>query len=55
MYSYKDRIRAVGLYVRLGKRTGTTIWQLGCPTKNGLKFWHRDESLLTWVGHARMK
>lgn len=29
MYSYEDRIRAVKLYMKLGKRTGATIRQLG--------------------------
>ena len=29
MYSYEDRIRAVKLYIKLGKRTGPTIRQLG--------------------------
>jgi hypothetical protein len=33
MYSYEDRIRAVRLYIRLGKRVGLTIRQLGYPTK----------------------
>ena len=42
MYSYEDRIRAVRLYIKLGKRTGPTILQLGCATKNALKSWHRD-------------
>lgn len=42
MYSYEDRIRAVRLYIRLGKRTAATIRQLGCPTKNALKSWHRE-------------
>ncbi len=41
MYSYVDRIRAVKLYIKLGKRTGATIRQLGYPTKNSLKSWHR--------------
>ena len=27
MYSYEDRIRAVRLYIKLGKRTGPTIGQ----------------------------
>lgn len=40
MYSYKDRIRAVELYIKMGKRTGATIWQLDYPTKNSLKSWH---------------
>ena len=42
MYSYEDRIRAVKLYIKLGKRTGATIPQLGYPTKNALKSWHRE-------------
>ena len=42
MYSYEDRIRAVKLYIKLGKRTGMTIRKLGYPTKNALKSWHRE-------------
>ncbi len=42
MYSYEDRTRAVKLYIKLGKRTGATILQLGYPTKNSLKSWHRE-------------
>ncbi len=42
MYSYEDRVRAVKLYIKLGKRTGATIRQLGYPTKNALKSWHRE-------------
>ena len=34
MYSYEDRIRAVKLYIKLGKRLRATIRQLGSPTKN---------------------
>ena len=41
MYAYEDRIRAVKLYIKFGKRTGATIRQLGYPTKNALKRWHR--------------
>ena len=41
MYSYEDRMRAVRLYIQLGKRTGATIRQLGYPTKNALKSWHQ--------------
>ena len=40
MYSYEDRLRAVRLYIKLGKRVGLTIRQLGYPTKNALKTWH---------------
>ena len=42
MYSYEDRLRAVRLYIKLGKRVGLTIRQLGYPTKNALKSWHRE-------------
>lgn len=41
MYSYEDRIRAVELYIKLGQRVRATIWQVGYPTKNALKGWHR--------------
>ena len=37
MYSYGDRIQAVRLYLKLGKRIKATIRQLGYPTKNSLK------------------
>ena len=42
MYSYEDRLRAVRLYIKLGKRIGLTIRQLGYPTKNALLSWHRE-------------
>ena len=42
MYSYEDRIRAVRLYIKLGKRIAATIRRLGYPTKNSLKAWHRE-------------
>jgi len=42
VYSYEDRIRAVQLYLKLGKRIRATIRQLGYPTKNSLKAWHRE-------------
>ena len=42
MYSYEDRIRAVELYIKLGKRVQATIGQLGYPTENALKAWCRE-------------
>ncbi|WP_313331231.1 IS3 family transposase [Comamonas sp.] len=42
MYSYEDRIQAVELYIKLGKRVRPTIRQLGYPTKNALKGWYRE-------------
>lgn len=32
MYSHEDRVRAVKLYIKLGKRTAATIRQLGSPS-----------------------
>ena len=42
MYSYADRIRAIELYIKLGKRIKATIRQLGYPAKNALKGWWRE-------------
>lgn len=42
MYSYEDRMRAVRLYLKLGKRVGATIRQLGYPIKTCLKSWHLE-------------
>ena len=55
MYCYEDRIRAVELYIKLGKRTSPTIRQLGYPTKNALKGWYREyqQRLDLPVGYAR--
>ena len=55
MYSYDDRLRAVQLYIKLGKRLGLTIRQLGYPTKNALKTWYceYEQRLVLPVGYAR--
>jgi transposase InsO family protein/transposase-like protein len=42
MFSYEDRIRAIKLYIKLGKRVGPTIRKLGYPTKNALKNWYSE-------------
>ena len=42
MFSYEDRIRAVKLYIKLGKRLGATISQLSYQTKNSLISWYRE-------------
>ncbi len=42
MYSYVDRLRAVELYLKCGKRVKATIRQLGYPTKNALRSWYRE-------------
>jgi transposase-like protein len=42
MYSYEERLRAVKLYIKLGKRAQATIRELGYPTKNALKGWYRE-------------
>jgi hypothetical protein len=41
MYSCEDRVRAVELDIKLGKRVRATIRQLRYPTKNALKGWCR--------------
>ena len=55
MYSHDDRLRAVRLYIKLGKRVGLTIHQLGYPTKNALKTWYREyeQRLELPVGYVR--
>ena len=57
MYSYEDRIRAVRLYIKLGKRTGATIRKLGYPTKNAPRSWHREfeQGRDLPVGYARSR
>jgi transposase-like protein len=42
MHGYDDRMRAVALYIKLGKRVRATIRELGYPTKNTLKGWYRE-------------
>ena len=42
MYSYADRVRAVELYIQLGKRLNATIRQLSYPTKNAVRGWYRE-------------
>ena len=57
MYSYEERIRAVKFYIKLGKRIGPTIRQLGYPTKNSLKSWYREyeRNRDLQVGYARFR
>jgi transposase-like protein len=52
MFSYEDRIRAVQLYLKLGKRIGATIRQLGYPTRNSLKAWHYEYEQCMIYGRA---
>jgi putative transposase len=42
MYSYGDRMRAVALYIKLGKLVRATLHLLGYTTKNSLKEWCRE-------------
>ncbi len=39
MYSYEERLQAVELSLRLGKRCKATLRQLGYGTTNSLKAW----------------
>lgn len=42
MYTYDERLRAVKLYLKFGKRSRATIRQLGYPTKNSLRDWYQE-------------
>ena len=42
MCLHQDLLRAVRLYIKLGKRVGLAIRQLGYPIKNALKSWHLE-------------
>jgi hypothetical protein len=58
MYSYEERVRAVELYLKLGKRLKETIRQLGgYPTKNSLKAWcdEFEKSGHLQKGYVRVK
>ncbi|WP_347557879.1 IS3 family transposase [Robbsia sp. KACC 23696] len=57
MYSYEDRMRAVRLYLKLGKRVGATIRHLGYPTKKSLISWHLEyeQRRDLRAGYARSK
>ena len=57
MYSYEDRIRAVKLFIKLGKRTGPAIRQLGYPTRKSLRSWYREyeQERDLQVGYVRSK
>lgn len=51
---YQEVVRAVELYIKLGKRVRPTIRQLGYPTKNSLKGWYNEyqQKLDLPVGYA---
>lgn len=40
MFSYEDRIRAVKLYIQLGKRAAATVRILGYPSQKYLRQWY---------------
>lgn len=42
MYSYEERLRAVELYIKFGKRSRATIRRLGYPTKTSLRNWYQE-------------
>ena len=55
MFSYEDRLRAVQLFIKLGKHVGLTIRQLGYPTEKALKNWRRayEQRLDMPAGYVR--
>ena len=64
MYSYEERIRAVKLYIKLGKRTGPTVRQLGTQQRihsragiestNGIGICRRDTPVLGRKAHSAL-
>ncbi|MFT9078284.1 MAG: transposase [Ethanoligenens sp.] len=42
MYSYEDRLKAVKLYIKYNLSVADTIRELGYPSCNMLKQWHRE-------------
>jgi transposase InsO family protein/transposase-like protein len=42
MYSYKERVRAVELYLKNDKSTAQTIRELGYPSRNMLYNWYKE-------------
>lgn len=52
MYSYEDRIRAVELYIKLGKRVRATIRQLGYPTLATQRYQSWD--WMRWIESAQV-
>jgi hypothetical protein len=59
MYSYEDRIRAVELYITLGKRVRATIRQLGYPrnwqSTTIEQFIQAVDSYIRWYNERRIK
>ena len=42
MYSYEERIRAVKLYEKYGKRAAAVIRELGYPNRHILAKWYQE-------------
>lgn len=42
MYSYEDRIRAVELYIRYGRKAAAVVRELGYPSCKNLIRWVRE-------------
>ncbi|WP_370551996.1 helix-turn-helix domain-containing protein [Haliea sp. E1-2-M8] len=42
MYSYSDRLKAIGLYIQYGKSAAATVRVLGYPSKKQLRRWYRN-------------
>jgi len=57
MYSYEERLKAVELYLRYGKRIKATIRELGYSTKNSLMAWcaEFEKTGSLHEGYARSK
>lgn len=46
IYRYEERMRAVKLYIKFGKRSRATIREMGYPTKNAQIGWQCENERL---------
>lgn len=42
MYSYEDRMRAIGLYIQYDRSSATVIRELGYPSRKALYRWYQE-------------
>ena len=42
MYSKKEKLKAIKLYIKYNKKSSTVRRELGYPTKNALRNWYKD-------------
>lgn len=51
MYSYRDRLKAVKLYIKFSLSIADTIRELGYPSRNMLRQWYQEYTETGEHGH----